>query len=127
MQRSAIVTVLLLLISGILAGCGGGSSKVNNTVTSVVLSPTSFSLNSGDVVQLSATAQNSANTAVAANITYASSNSAVVTVSNAGLICAGVWDSLTTPINCTGLNGGGNPVSGTATITVTAGGVNGPA
>src|SRR5437763_12339301 len=121
MQRSGIVIILLLLISLILTGCGScGSSKVNNTFTSVVLSPTSFSLNSGDVVQLSATAQNSANTAVAANITYASSNSAVVTVSNAGLICAGVWDSLTTPINCNGLNGV-NPVSGTATITVTAG------
>ena len=110
------------MICGVFVGCGGGSSNKANTVASIVLSPTSFSLNSGDVVQISATPENSANTAISANLTYSSSNSAVVTVSNAGLICAGVWDSLTTPINCNGLSGG-NPVSGSATITVTGGGV----
>src|SRR5437762_13337592 len=123
MHRSAIVILLILLISGILVGCGGSSNKTNNNVTQIILSPTSFSLNSGDVVQLSATAENSANSAIVANLAYTSSNNSLVTVSNAGLICAGVWDSLTTTINCNGLSGG-NPVSGTATITVTAGGVN---
>jgi hypothetical protein len=122
MHRSAIVTLLVLLISGILVGCGGSSNKANNNVTQIILSPTSFSLNSGDVVQLSATAENSANTAVSANLAYTSSNASVVTISNAGLICAGVWDSLTTPINCNGLSGG-NPVSGMANITVTAQGI----
>jgi hypothetical protein len=122
MHRSAIVTLLILLISGILVGCGGSSNKANNNVTQIILSPTSFSLNSGDVVQLSATAENSANTAVSANLAYTSSNASVVTISNAGLICAGVWDSLTTPINCNGLSGG-NPVSGMANITVTAQGI----
>ncbi|HEV3039290.1 MAG TPA: Ig-like domain-containing protein [Candidatus Angelobacter sp.] len=121
MHRSAIVTVLFLITCGILVGCGGSSNKAA-AVASVVLSPTSFSLNSGDVVQISAIPENSANAAVTANITYSSSNNAIVTISNAGLICAGVWDSLTTPINCNGFPGGVG-VSGAVTITVTAGGV----
>ncbi len=122
MHRSAIVTLLILSISGILAGCGGSSNKANNTVTQVILSPTSFSLNSGDVAQIAATAENSANTAVSANFTYASSNTSAVTISNAGLICAGTWDSLTNPVVCNGLSGG-NPVTGTSNVTVTAAGI----
>ncbi|HEV2989523.1 MAG TPA: Ig-like domain-containing protein [Candidatus Angelobacter sp.] len=122
MHRSAIVTLLFLMVCGVFAGCGGGSSNKANTVASIVLSPTSFSLNSGDVVQISATPENSANTAISANLTYSSSNSAIVTISNAGLICAGVWDSLTTPVVCNGFPGGVG-VSGSATITVTGGGV----
>ncbi len=123
MHRSAILVVLLLLICLFLAGCGGGSSNKAATVTQIVLSPTSLSLNSGDVAQVQAIPENSSNAQVTANITYSSSNSALVTVSNAGLVCAGVWDSLTTPINCNGFPGGPG-VSGAATITVTAGGVN---
>ncbi len=122
MHRSAILVVLLLLICLFLAGCGGGSSNKAATVTQIVLSPTSLSLNSGDVAQIQAIPENSSNAQVTANITYSSSNSAIVTVSNAGLVCAGVWDSLTTPVNCNGISGG-NPVSGMATVTVTAGGV----
>src|SRR5205807_514867 len=40
-----------------------------------------------------------------------------------GLICAGIWDSLTTPINCNGFSGG-NGITGTANITVSASGIN---
>ncbi|HXB21428.1 MAG TPA: hypothetical protein VNV88_08605 [Candidatus Solibacter sp.] len=122
MHRSAIVT-LLLLISAILAGCGGGSSKTNTTLSQIVVSPTSFSLNSGDVAQLTATPENSANGTVLANLTFTSSNANVVTISNTGLICAGIWDSLTTPINCNGFNGP-NPITGTSTITVSSQGIN---
>src|SRR5437660_38072 len=122
MHRSAILAVLLLSICLLLSGCGGGSSNKTAVVSQIILSPTSLSLNSGDVGQIQAIPENSSNAQVTANITFSSSNSAIVTVSNAGLVCAGVWDSLTTPINCNGISGG-NPVSGMATVTVTAGGV----
>src|SRR5215471_9089782 len=129
MHRSAMVKLVFLIACGVLVGCGGGSlrsngdiASINNSVASIALSPAAFSLISGDVAQLTATPMNGAHMSVAANITYSSSNTAVVTVSNSGSICAGVWDSLTTPVNCNGLSGG-NPVSGSATITVTAGGV----
>jgi hypothetical protein len=124
MRRSAITTVLILMISAILAGCGGGgSSNTGNKVTQIILSPTSFSLNSGDVAQLQATPENSANAGVVANLTFMSSNTAVVTISNSGLICAGTWDSLTTPIVCNGKDGLGNPVTGSANLTVSAQGI----
>ena len=122
MHRSAILAVLLLSICLLVSGCGGGSSNKTAVVSQIILSPTSLSLNSGDVGQIQAIPENSSNAQVTANITFSSSNSAIVTVSNAGLVCAGVWDSLTTPINCNGISGG-NPVSGMATVTVTAGGV----
>ena len=119
MHRSAILAVLLLSICLLVSGCGGGSSNKTAVVSQIILSPTSLSLNSGDVGQIQAIPENSSNAQVTANITFSSSNSAIVTVSNAGLVCAGVWDSLTTPINCNGISGG-NPVSGMATVTVTA-------
>lgn len=122
MHRSAILAVLLLSICVLLIGCGGGSNKAA-VVSQIILSPTSLSLNSGDVAQIQAIPESSSNAQVSANITYSSSNSAIVTVSNAGLVCAGVWDSLTTPINCNGFPSGPG-VSGVAMITVTAGGVN---
>ncbi len=114
-------TGILFICAALLAGCGG-VSKPNNTVTQVTLNPTSLSLASGDVAQISATALNSANAPVAATFTFTSSNTALVTVSPAGLVCGGVWDS--SFIVCKGTDSAGNPLSGSATITATAGGVN---
>jgi len=134
MRRSALTT-LLFLVTVILAGCGSsssgnsgnnsssnGSSGNSATLTQIVVSPTSFSLNSGDVAQLTATPENSANGVVSANLTFTSSNTNVVTVSTGGMICAGIWDSLTTPVNCSGFSGGAG-ISGTANITVSAQGI----
>ena len=121
MRRFAIIPGIIFLLGTILTGCGGGSKPTNNAVTTVVVTPTSLSLNDGDVVQLTATAQNSSGTAVSATFTYSSSNPSLVTVSSSGLVCGGVWD--TSFIVCNGKNGAGTPVSGTATITVTASGV----
>jgi hypothetical protein len=112
---------ILFIGAAILAGCGGGS-KANNTVTQVTLSPSSVSLVSGEVGQLSVTAQNSAGTGVVATITYTSSNPSLVTVSTSGLVCAGVWDAAF--VVCKGTDAGGNPLTGTANITATANGVN---
>src|SRR5215467_14155111 len=121
MRRFAIIPGIIFLLATILTGCGGGSSSNKNAVTSVTVIPTSLSLNAGDVAQLTASAQNSSNTAVSATFTFSSSNPNLVTVSSSGLVCGGVWD--TNFIVCNGKNSGGTPVSGSATVTVTASGV----
>lgn len=123
MRRFVLSTGFALLVSAVLAGCGGSSTKTNNAVTQITATPTTLSINSGDVASPSFIAENSANTPVAANLTFTSSNTNVATVSNAGAVCGGQWDA--TFVVCTGVIGG-VPVQGTATITATAGGVTSP-
>jgi trimeric autotransporter adhesin len=132
MRRFAIILGFLLILVA-LAGCGGHSSTPNttNTVTQVVISPTAISLNAGDVATITANPENSSNASVIATITFNSSNTSIATATPPGangqtgttsaLICAGVWDS--NFINCNGKNASGNPISGTANITASAGGV----
>ena len=97
-------------------GCGG-SSTANTTVATIVLSPTTLSLNEGAVGTLSACAQNSAGNIVAADITFTSSNNNIATVSSGGLVCGGVWDA--NIINCNPTLGQGGV--GQVTITATSG------
>ena len=119
MQRVSLGRVLaataavLFLIS--LPGCGG-SSNSDNTVTTLSLTPTTISLNQGAVTSLNVIAENSAGTAVAADISFSSSNPAIATVSSGGLVCGGVWDA--NIINCNAVPGQGGV--GQATITATA-------
>ena len=111
----AVIAAILFLI--FLPGCGGGGNSTANTkVTSILVTPTSISLNEGAVAQLSAIAQNSAGNTVAADLTFTSSNPAIATVSSGGLICGGLWDA--NIINCNAVVG--QPGVGQVTITVTA-------
>lgn len=110
----AALAAVLVLIS--LPGCGGGST--NDKVTSLVISPTTVSLNEGAVAQLSATAQDSSGTAVAADITFTSSDASIATVSSGGLICGGVWDA--NIINCNATIGPRGVGQVTITATATA-------
>lgn len=124
MRRVAVILGLIFPIVIFLTGCGGGSNT-SSTVTQVVLSPTSISMNAGDVIQISATAENSSNSAVTANFTFSSSNTSIATIANtngaaSALICAGVWDS--NFINCNGTSAGA-PLTGTANITASANGI----
>jgi hypothetical protein len=112
--------LILIVLAGFLAGCGG-SKSANTTVAQVLVSPTTASLVAGQVLTLSASAVNSQNAGVATTFTFNSSNTAVATISPSGLVCGGVWDS--TFVVCNGTDALGHPVAGTATITVTAGGV----
>lgn len=113
------IALIALLVSWI-AGCGG-SKSVNNTVAAVNVSPATISMVAGQVVSLSATAVNSANSAVATTFTFNSTNTSIATISPQGNVCAGVWDSAF--VVCNGLDAQNNPISGTAIVTVTAAGV----
>jgi trimeric autotransporter adhesin len=115
---TALITLFLSFMA--MAGCGSGSSA-NTTVAVVTVSPASLSLVAGQVVTISASAANSANTTVSTTFTFNSSNTRIATISPAGLVCAGVWDSIF--VVCNGLDSSQNPISGTTTITATAAGV----
>lgn len=112
---------LFLLFLSLMAGCGGGSSSAANTVASVSLSPATLSLVAGDVVPIAPTAVNSANATVVTTFTFNSSNTSIATISPAGNVCAGIWDSAF--VVCNGSDAQNNPINGSATITATAGGV----
>jgi Big-like domain-containing protein len=127
-MRSVIIGGSFLLLAVVLAGCGsstktgGGVTTTDpNKVIAVTVSPTSISLNAGDVLQVAAAATNSSNGVVNTTITYSSSNIGLITVSPTGLVCGGVWDSAF--VVCNGKDGLGNPLAGKTTITASAQGV----
>jgi len=113
--------VLGVLFLSLVAGCGGSSSSNNNTVASVTVSPATISLVAGQVVTINALAVNAAGNPVNTTFTFNSSNTNIATISPAGLVCGGVWDSLF--VVCNDTDALGNLVSGTTTITATAKGV----
>lgn len=123
MQRLAVFGILFLLIPFllVLGGCGGGSSSTTGNLSQVVMTPTTASLDMGGVVSISASPEDASNNVVTTSLktTFSSSNTAVATVSTAGLVCAGAWDA--NFIVCTP----GQP--GTATITATIGSFSGTA
>ncbi len=114
---SAIMAILFL---SFIAGCGGGSSTTN-VVAQVLVNPPTLSMNAGDVVTITPSAVNSASSAVITTFTFNSTNTSIATVSPAGQVCAGVWDSIF--VVCKGTDASGKLISGTAIITATAGGV----
>jgi hypothetical protein len=115
------LAILAILLLSFAAGCGGGSSSATTTVAVVSVTPSSLSMNAGDVVTITPGAVNSANTTITTVFTFNSSNTTIATVSPAGQVCAGVWDSIF--VVCNGNDASGNPISGSTTVTVTAGGV----
>jgi hypothetical protein len=125
MQRVRAVPVLAAVaaIIGliILPGCGGSGTSASSIVTQLILTPSIISLNQGGVTGLSAIAENSAGTAVAADITFSSNNNSIATVSAGGLICGGVWDA--NIINCNATLGQAGVGQVTITATATASGV----
>ena len=107
---------LVVLLLAALAGCGG-SKKTATTTNTISVSPTTLSLNLGDVAAISASVVD-ANGATVSNppvLTYASSNTAIANVSTGGLVCAGKWDTNFIVCDTTGVQ------PGTANITVTSG------
>jgi len=111
---------LIALLVSLAAGCGG-SKSANTTVAAVRVSSSSLSMVAGEVVGLSVSAVNSDNANVSTTFTFNSTNTQIATVSPAGNVCAGVWDSAF--VVCNGLDAQNNPITGTAIITATAAGV----
>ncbi|MFL6436869.1 MAG: hypothetical protein ACJ71Q_04765 [Terriglobales bacterium] len=127
-MRFSLVTRFLLLFGAavVLASCGGHSSATtDNTPATITTSPSSFSMAHGDVAQFSSVqVLNSSNTAVSPTptVTYTSSDPSSVTVTSAGVVCAGVFDANNIVCKTTDANGGALPDK-TVNITVAAGGV----
>src|SRR5579863_2604102 len=128
MRRSgiafAVFGILLIFLVGILPGCSSGSAVHTASYAvpaSLTLSPSPYlSLEIGTYQALTATALSATRTTIVEPISYQSSNTAVLTVANNGLACAGSWDSLSSPSICT--PGG----AGVAQVTASAQGVSSP-
>jgi hypothetical protein len=119
----ALFALLLFLLAG-LAGCSSGSAVTTGSFAvpaSVTLSPgPNVSIEIGTFQSFLASALTSTKTTIAEPISFQSSNTAVLTVANNGLACAGSWNSLTSPQVCT------PGPTGVAVVTATAQGVSSP-
>src|SRR5277367_4711185 len=113
---AAIAALSLLLF---LPACGGGNGT--SPVSQIVITPSVSSLNQGDIASLTATPEDSSGTAVAADLTFSSSNSTIGAVSPGGLVCGGSWDP--SFIYCTPTQGAGGVGQVTITATATASGI----
>lgn len=121
--RLTLLVALLIFLVGSLPGCGGSPihTATYAVPASLTLTPTPYlSLEIGTYQALTATALSSTNTAITEPISFQSGNTAVLTVANNGLACAGSWDSLSNPQICT--PGG----VGVAHVTASAQGVSSP-
>src|SRR3954464_5842831 len=123
--RSTFLAFLVIFALGLTA-CGGGSSKGANAVATITVAPASLSLNFGDVSAVTAVASDKNNATVASAIfTYTSDHPHLVSVANAGGVCAGKWDDLAKPVVCTPATAADCPATNcTANITVSSGGIN---
>jgi hypothetical protein len=108
-----------------LTSCSSSSPTRNTPFpvpAKIALSPASeVSLDVGSTSQtFTATPQNNKGTAVTTPVSFLSSNTAILTIANNGLACAGTWDSVTIPQICTP-----GPV-GVAQVTATSHGISSP-
>lgn len=116
--------VALIFLAAVLAGCGSNSPVTTTSFAvpaSVALSPgPNVSMEIGTYQSFLASALTSTKTTIAEPVSYLSSNTAVLTVANNGLACAGSWNSLSNPQVCTP-----GPV-GVSVVTASAQGVSSP-
>lgn len=104
-------------VSNVLDGQGLGTIRNDDVVSRVEVSPSSATINRGNLQQFTATAFDAANQPTpVGSFTWESSNTAVATINASGL-ATGVGIGTTT-ITATTSNGMGGTVSATATLTV---------
>ncbi|HZQ68179.1 MAG TPA: hypothetical protein VFA68_06650 [Terriglobales bacterium] len=115
-------TVVAVFLLAALVGCGSSRSTTNfPKPASLTLSPTpTASMDIGTTQSFTATAHNFSGRIITEPISFLSSNTAVLTIANNGMACAGTWDSLSAPTVCT------PGPAGVAQVTATALGVNSP-
>jgi hypothetical protein len=122
--RFGVALPILFLIGG-LGGCS--SSSPVHTVTypvpaSITISPAPYaSMEIGTYQSFTPSVLSAAKASITEPVNYQSSNTAVLTVANNGLACAGSWDSLSSPAICT------PGPTGVAQVTANAQGVSSPA
>ncbi len=118
----------VLLFTAFWSACGGGSSSSSSTfsIASFVFSPTTISLEPGQVLNVTATPYNSSGSIVSATITYsvsaADQQSGGISISPGGSLCAGSWDGTFTLCSVPKI-----PVVGAYKVTATANGATGTA
>ena len=121
---STVCGVALLALVASLPGCGTpNATRVVNfpTPANIILNPaTTSSMDVGSTQTFTATPQNRNKLTIATPVSFRSTNTAVLTIANNGLACAGTWNSLTTPQICTP-----GPV-GISEVTATARGISSP-
>lgn len=87
-----LAAVLALIVVGSIAGCSGGNVQTP-VAASVTLTPSNLSLNEGQVSAVTATAYDSTGTVIAVDFTFSSSNPALASISSAGAVCGGKFDT----------------------------------
>lgn len=119
-QWFCVVTVLIALLA--LVACGK-DNKGSGNPSKIVVSPSSLTLRQGEYnptalgVDIIDEKGNILNTKFTPTFSVKSGGN-LASVSLSGLVCAGQWDSLTTPVTCTPATG-----SGTAIIQASVGSV----
>jgi hypothetical protein len=123
LRCGALAIAVYCLIFG-LSACGGGNGSnvvANPTPAILTLAPSlNTSLELGKTLIFTTTPENAGGSPISTPVQFVSSNSAVVTVANSGLACAGTWNSLSNPQICT------PGQTGVAQITAVAQGVSSP-
>ncbi len=118
-----VVLLTFFLVAG-LTGCSSSSPVTTTTFAvpaSVTLAPNpNASMEIGTFQTFLAAALTSTKATIAEPVSYQSSNTAVLTIANNGLACAGSWDSLSNPQICTPGR------VGVAVVTATAQGISSP-
>lgn len=111
--RLGLAIISLLAIGG----CGGHKpAGPSPFISRINLSPsTNLSVQLGNVISFSASAQNAAGTSISATFTFTSSDTSILNIAPNGAACAGRWNALFT--TCT--PGG----SGAVQVTATASGI----
>lgn len=107
-----LAALLSLVALAFIAGCSSTGVQTP-TAAAITLSPSSLSLNEGQVLSITASAVDGTGTVVAVDFTYSSSNPALASISSAGDVCGGQFDADTIVCSPNG--------DGQATITVTSG------
>src|SRR5664280_3790566 len=96
-SASIAALTAVLFVTAFWSACGGGSSSSTTfSIAKFVFSPTTISLEPGQVLNVTATPYNSTGTIVSATITYsvaaADQQSGGISISPGGSLCAGSWD-----------------------------------